>query len=248
VTRVAELAKTYVDWPMILRCGVGPTPPFRAYVVQRRHNAENVARLRQGAVGLHSHELEVRQGTKFDLICSLLVEHPPHDNEWVVLADDDVRLTRGNLGRFVAIADRCRFDIAQPGHDRRGFINFGITASKPLARARLTSFVEIGPLFAVSPASQSAVLATFRGARMGWGLEAIWYAMGLRLGIVDEIRMRHLAPAGKEYDIDQAVADRDELVRRYGINQGQPHETLSTIHAWQPIGFANVSEGRAASP
>jgi hypothetical protein len=235
MARALQLAKTYIDWPVMLRGRVGPIPPFRTYVVERRRNAKNVTRLREASVAFHSHDLDGKEGLKFDLISVLLAQNPPHSGEWIVVADDDVRITRGTLGAFVAIADRCGFDVAQPGHDRRGFINFGITVSKPFVRARHTSFVEIGPIFAVGPKSQSSVLRTFGGAGMGWGLETIWHDMELRLGIVDEIRMRHLAPAGNEYDVGKAVRDREELMRSHNLNREQAHETLSTIHAWRPI-------------
>jgi hypothetical protein len=238
--RLSDHVKARVDWPVALRPGKLAGAPFRVYVIARERNAAHVKALAEQADGrIEIWPLEQRPGRKFDLLDQLVRERPPAPDEWLVVADDDIRIIRGDLARLIAIAKAAGFDLAQPGHDRRGNLSHGMTISRPLARARLTSFTEIGPLFAVDPRVRDRVTATFAGSGMGWGLDvSVWPALTprLRFGVVDEVRMRHLGKVASEYDAQEALAEMHQTLAQLGVpDRGRPQETHHTWFAWHSI-------------
>jgi hypothetical protein len=86
-----------------------------------------------------------------------------------------------------------------------------VTRRRPLALARETAFVEIGPVTLLR-ARTFAALLPFPPLRMGWGLDVRWAALarehGWRLGVVDALPVLHAAaPAGSGYSRDAAVAE-----------------------------------------
>jgi len=182
--------------------------------------------------------LDEGHGRKFDLVDAMAREQPPDPDEWLVVADDDIRLVRGDLARFVAIADAAGFDLAQPALDRRGKVTSGITVSRPLTRARLTSFVEFGPVFAIRPAVRDVVTATFAGSGLGWGLRRVWHSLEppLRLGIVDEVRVLRRNAPDDEAEAAEARLEMYRTWERHGLVDGQqPEYTYRSWRAWQRI-------------
>ena len=182
--------------------------------VYRRRNAGHVVALARGAaargwtVKLHALDSTAPgltewtesegPGKKFDLIDQLMSTVSTAD--WWILADDDVEIVRGDLGRLVSIARLIGADVAQPAHHPRSHWNYHITLVRPGSRARTVTFVEIGPVVYLSGAA-AGHLAPFH-AGMGFGLEHRWSQAGLRLAVVDEVLMRHLSPTGADYDAD----------------------------------------------
>lgn len=230
-----DALKAGLDWPIAARFPLRPSDHRIAlYVIERLRNSDNVARLAAQVDEAHRWHLDERPGQKFELLNQLIRENSPRADEWVVFADDDVLISRGDLRRFVALSAALGFDVSQPGHDRRGFVNYGLTVSRIGTRARETTFVEIGPVFAVSPTARHRVVDTFAGSGMGWGLEQVWYSRGLKFGIVDEVRMQHLGKTGASYDVGGSVRAMHELLQRYGVQGQQPQETLRTWRAWKP--------------
>ena len=230
---ISNRIKAVVDHPLALRKAPSRPPPARGYVIGRGRNDEVVRKLVETDFPWHRWNLDESPGKKFNLLNRLLAMSPPQDGEWLVFADDDVVITRGGLARFLALANEAEFDIAQPGHDRRGYPNYGLTVSRPLSRARLTTFVEIGPIFAVAPSRRIDIIP-FRDEGMGFGLERRWFNLqpSVRFGVVDEVRMRHLVPAGTHYDSrllnEQVTRGWDHL--RFPLNQ--PQETLGHWPSW----------------
>src|SRR4051812_31242273 len=53
---------------------------------------------------------------KFENLNALLGQTPSGEARWVVVIDDDVELPHGFLDRFLAVAERFGFDLAQPAH------------------------------------------------------------------------------------------------------------------------------------
>jgi hypothetical protein len=174
-------------------------------------------------------------GTKFDLVNGLLA-HTDQPGT-VVVADDDFEFVRGDILSFAALANQAGLGLAQPAHVLRSNISHRITWRRPLSRARLTSFVEIGPVFVVSPSWRDAVLPFPNGIGMGWGLELDWMDLrprGLRLGIVDATPIRHLSAVGSGYESNR---EWDLLMKRLE-ERGNPgwkglRKTLETWRPWQ---------------
>jgi hypothetical protein len=156
----------------------------------------------------------------------------------VVIADDDAVFVRGDLVSFVAVAEQAGLDLAQPAHVLWSNISHRITWMRPLSRARLTSFVEIGPIFAVAPAWRDRVLPFPDGVGMGWGLELQWIDLreeGCRLGIVDSTPVRHLTRFATAYAPEEEI----ERLTRQLEERGAPgwrglRRTLATWRPWRP--------------
>jgi hypothetical protein len=138
-------------------------------------------------------------GSRLDLLSQLLGEP---DDRWLVIADDDIVFRQGSISDLVRAADMLGFDIAQPSHERGSYTTHRITRRVPFTVARHTTFVETGPLVAFSPRVAPSVVP-FAPLGMGWGIELLWQDMlhdGFQLGIIDAISLRHLFPAGIDYD------------------------------------------------
>jgi hypothetical protein len=176
-------------------------------------------------------------GTKFELVNRLLVERPPHDAQYVVVSDDDALFTRGSIVHFLDIAARAAVDLAQPAHALRSNISHRLTWARPLSIARLTTFVEIGPIFAVSPAWRDRIVPFPDGIGMGWGLDVAWADLrleGCRLGIVDATRIRHLTPFAAAYAPDEEVARMNRLLEERGAPGWRGlRRTLATWRLWR---------------
>lgn len=177
-------------------------------------------------------------GSKFDLLNELTGPSEDAETGWVVVADDDVSFENRGLVEFVETAEEARFGLAQPAHRLRSNISHRITWARPVSRARMTSFVEIGPVFAVAPDWRSRIIPFPSGIGMGWGLELDWADLrkeGCRLGIVDSVRMNHLAPVGGTYGFEAAAQELAELLERRGVPQWRGvRRTLATWRPWQP--------------
>jgi hypothetical protein len=160
-------------------------------------------------------------GGKFAL-CNALVRHvEPRPGEWVVVVDDDVVVPAG-LDAFVRRAAEAGFGLCQPAHSRDSNASHPVTVRRRLHRARWFSYVEIGPVFAVSPQWQPRVLPFPEDMGMGWGLELLWMDLereGLRLGIVDDVTMDHLVPPGRTYDLSVEGRRLETMLHERGARQ-----------------------------
>jgi hypothetical protein len=176
-------------------------------------------------------------GGKFSLINRLVGAAPLPTGSWLVVTDDDVTFTRGDLARFLAYCERAQLDLAQPAHTPASFYTHAFTVARPWSRARLTGFVEIGPLFALSPKGRSLFLP-FDESGMGWGMEFRWHeqiARGARLGVVDACHIVHHSPAGSDYGTD---AELQRMLEAVHIDSYEAISSLKgtygTWYRWQP--------------
>jgi hypothetical protein len=114
--------------------------------------------------------------------------------DWVLVVDDDVRLPRAFLDRFVAVCEAFALDLAQPAQTLRSHSAWKVTRRRPASLVRETRFVEIGPVTAFSRRAATD-LFPFPELRYGWGLDLHWAALagqrGWRLGVVDALPVRH---------------------------------------------------------
>jgi hypothetical protein len=174
---------------------------------------------------------------KFDLVNGLIAARPPAPGDHVVVADDDVVFVRGNLVAFVATAESAGLDLAQPAHVLRSNISHRITWRRPLSTARLTSFVEIGPLVAIAPEWRDRIVPFPAGVGMGWGLDLQWADLrdeGCRLGIVDATPIRHLSPFATAYVPDEEIAKLTQLLEERGAPGWKGvRRTLATWRPWR---------------
>lgn len=155
---------------------------------------------------------------------------------WLVVSDDDTAFEHGDLGELVALCGRASLDLAQPARSDPP-VHHPITLARRLSVARLTSFVEIGPLFVVGPHWRDRIVPFPDERGMGFGLELDWldlHRQGCRLGIVDAVRVRHVGAAGEEYDFAGEVQRvHAELVGRGYRGWADVQTTHETWRPWQ---------------
>ena len=187
-------------------------------------------------------------GAKFPLL-NRLATGPGNDRfDWIVVADDDVEFKRGSVGALLTVAEAAGLDFVQPAHTELSHRDNEITRRRAWAIARRTTFVEIGPVFAVRRPWSERVVPFPEDVDMGWGLELEWSdlsADGLRLGIIDAVPVRHVRPVGKGY-AKRARARAHECA---GAGAWAHEHPRHPPHARDVAGVAGaaVMVGRAAS-
>ncbi len=198
--------------------GCPPPPPLALVAVYRRHNAATVRRLLDGlpagsAVALWALDdpapaLEVvtcgsGPGGRMELLNRCVTALPERAGEWLVVCDDDVAFRRGGVGDLLRVGRAAGLDLFQPAHSYFSNFSWDYTRRRLLGVARRGRFVEIGPLFALSPRGRELVLPLYEASPFGWGVEALWASLesrGLRLGIVDAVLVDHLMPFASHYE------------------------------------------------
>jgi hypothetical protein len=156
-------------------------------------------------------------GSKLELVNRLLSEREVPDDAFVVVADDDVVFSRGDLPLCIAEGIAHRFDLFQPSHSWASHFTYRLLVHHPQSLARRTSFVESGPLYVIAPGARRKVLPLPERLGMGWGIEVLWSTLGLRQGVVDTCRIVHLDPmVGTTYDQAAAQQQLDDLLSATG--------------------------------
>ena len=164
-------------------------------------------------------------------LCNLL---PASAAGQLVVCDDDIMFERGGLRELLALTKACHFGLAQPAHAPRSYVNHAITRARPLTLARVTTYVESGPVVVISPEWRSRVLPFPEELGMGWGVDLVWsdlQKVGCRLGIVDGVSLRHLAPAARGYDVGPEAERLRAMMKTRGIES--LHAFQRTLDAWR---------------
>jgi GT2 family glycosyltransferase len=173
-------------------------------------------------LGRSQHNVELRVAAaagagKFENLNALIeaADKPAYD--WIVVLDDDVDLSTGFLDSFLFAAEAAGLQIVQPAHRLHSHAAWPITRRQRGVRSRRTTFVEIGPVTAFTPAA-AEVLIPFPNLRTGWGLDAHWAAIaaqrGWPIGIVDATPVGHtLRPVAADYPREDAIAEAQEFLR-----------------------------------
>ena len=222
------------------------TPTVEALVAQARSLDWTVAlwALDDVAGSLGPHTVGHGPGSRFALLNKLVTHLAPEPNRWVVVADDDVVVPEPGLGRLVSLAAHLGLGLAQPAHGPRSMVNHGFTRRRAASIARLTNFVEIGPVVAIAPAWRARVVPFPEDVGMGWGLELTWSDLrrdGCRLGIIDAVSMRHLSAAGTGYDASIEKERTHALLDERGVASMKGYQSeLVRWRPWQrraPAGF-----------
>ena len=160
--------------------------------------------------------------------------------DWLLVVDDDVRLPRAFLDRFVAVCEAFGLDLAQPAQTLRSHSAWKVTRRRPASLVRETRFVEIGPVTAFSRRA-GAELLPFPDLRYGWGLDLHWAAIagqrGWRLGVVDALPVRH------ESGLVAATYSREDAESEAaGFLAGRPY--LPSVRANEVIAVHRTARGR----
>jgi hypothetical protein len=236
--RAARLARTGPGGLDVLVIGVYRPGSSMADSLQSLHSERHNVRIALGSTGppdpaLSEHTVaENLSGGKFENLNQVREKmtgfrsehHSPREStpDWTLVVDDDVRLPRAFLDRFVAICEAFGLDLAQPAQTLRSHSAWKVTRRRPASLVRETRFVEIGPVTAFGRRA-AAALIPFPELRYGWGLDLHWAAVagrrGWRLGVVDALPVRHesalvgatYSRADAEQEAARFLADRPYL-------------------------------------
>jgi hypothetical protein len=200
----------------ILVTGVYRPGSLMAEALRSLHSETHNVRISLGAIGDIDPALAAETaaanlaGGKFENLNQVLGA-AGNSADWVLVVDDDVRLPRAFLDRFVALCEAFGLDLAQPAQTLRSHSAWKVTRRRPASLVRETRFVEIGPVTAFSRRA-AAELLPFPELRYGWGLDLHWAAIagqrGWRLGVVDALPVRHeSAPVAAAYPREDAEAE-----------------------------------------
>jgi hypothetical protein len=185
---------------------------------------------------LASYSYGAGKGAKFVLLNSLLSGVKCFaDFDWIIVLDDDVALYRGSLAAFVALAERTGMSLAQPAHSFGRYRSFRVNCCHPLSVARLTTYVEIGPVFAVSRRWAKRILPFPEEFQMGWGLDVLWSDLvqeGARLGVIDWVTLNHLSPLAKDYNRSPEYERMLQVLHERGYSSLR--EIQKTLAVWRP--------------
>lgn len=186
---------------------------------------------------LARHTVGCGPGGRVDLLSAIWLADPDRPAGPVVMVDDDVHITRGDLRVLLAIVDECGFDLAAPSHDGRGEWSIRFTLTRPLSVARWTTFIEGGPFVVVGPRWRDRVLPLPPDLGMGWGLELVWWDLvpeGCRLGIVDAVAIHHAVSAGQSYGLGPEQARGREMLHDRGLSRlSETYDVRGRWWCWQ---------------
>lgn len=170
------------------------------------------------------------KGPKLSGIKQLFADDPEliERYERVFFPDDDLELIAGTISEFLKYCSSSDLALAQPSLSHDSFVSRVVTLYNPVSLVRYTNWVEcMAPCF--SREALALCLATFDETLTGWGLDNLWCAMmssvGLGMGIVDAIQMRHTRPyGGPNYqhvrDLgSSAMCELLTLQKKYGVRQ-----------------------------
>lgn len=141
--------------------------------------------------------LEVKTPTpKFALLNAMLKQVEWLDQyDYLVIADDDIKVQAGFLDAYLAEVERYDLALAQPARTWNSYIDHHFVGQLLGVRARRTRFVEIGPLFTIRRDAYPALLPFDERTPMGWGYDFAWPCvmerLRKRMGIVDVTAVDH---------------------------------------------------------
>jgi hypothetical protein len=171
-------------------------------------------------------------GGKFENNNVLLSSATAREYDWLVVVDDDVLLAERFIDRALGLCERLDLGLAQPAQTLASHAAWPVVRRRPLALARQTDFVEIGPVTLIRR-DLAEELTPFPPLRMGWGLDLHWAALartrGWRLGVLDSLPVRHdEVSVAQKYSHPEALEEaRSFLAGRPFIPAGELGRTLA---------------------
>ena len=150
-----------------------------------------------------------------------LAPNPLAYYDWLVITDDDVKLSVDFLDRYISYARTANLAISQPAHRFASHASYEITRRRFGSLVRASRFVEIGPLTFLSAETFDDLLP-FPPSRWCWGIDVIWSDIAQRrgwtMGIVDAMAIGHMRPVAASYSTAEAVTEGRQLLQALGIN------------------------------
>jgi hypothetical protein len=126
---------------------------------------------------------------KFSIINSFLSTLDVSQFDYLIVVDDDIRVRTGFLDSFIGFQQHFNLAVAQPARTFNSFNDHKIVRRRFGSLARLTWFVEIGPLFSLRRDTFALLLPFDPDSPMGYGYDLVWPTLirkaEKRMGIVD---------------------------------------------------------------
>jgi hypothetical protein len=159
--------------------------------------------------------------------------------DWTLVIDDDVRLPRHFLDRFLVLCERFDLILAQPAQSRRSHAAWPVTRRKPRSLARETRFVEVGPVTAFRREAADRLLP-MPPLRYGWGLDQHWSAVAeqehWRIGVIDATPVRHEGQAiARTYSQTEAGAERERFLAEHPHLTRDEANVTVRVHGRLPV-------------
>jgi hypothetical protein len=158
-------------------------------------------------------------------------------NHWLVIADDDIQFVYPwTVATFLTVSDG--FDLAQPAHIWHSYHWADFNSQHARVLARDTTYVENGPIVAVSPRLRPRILPFPESTHMGYGTDVYWsdfVTEGYRLGIIDAIPIEHLQSTAVAYDDGPELEQAKAILAERGLtDMAEIMQNLAT-HRWFPF-------------
>lgn len=187
------------------------------------------------AIGENSVPIELSQNTilhlkektpKFKLLNKILSDIDLELYDYIIFTDDDIAIHDSFIDVYVHIVDKYELKIAQPARTRHSFNIHKIVLQKDNSIARVTNFVEIGPIFSFHSSIFKNVLPFPEDAEMGWGLDYVWPKIAeknsFKIGIVDLISADHsYRPQSKTYSNSSNMILMNKFLNKYENNKDE---------------------------
>ncbi|GGH13219.1 hypothetical protein GCM10007036_11640 [Alsobacter metallidurans] len=159
-------------------------------------------------------------GTKWDSIVRQFKAHPELLEQYthVMLPDDDLLMTAGDINRMFEVVVENGLTMAQPSLTYESYISWPILLHVPGFKLRYCNFLE-SMACVIDVRYLKSLLPMFEKHYTGWGTDMIWTMLmrdpPFRAAIIDEVQMTHTRPlySGPIYNtfVDMHVDPRDEV-------------------------------------
>lgn len=173
----------------------------------------------------------VDPGTKWDSIARHLLANPELLEQYthVMLPDDDVLMTAGDINRMFEIVVEHGLTIAQPSLTYDSYITWPILLHVPGFKLRYCNYLESMACVVESQYLKS-LLPMFEQHYTGWGTDLIWTMLmsdpAYQAAIIDEVQMTHTRPlySGPIYNTfaDRHVDPHEEVRKLTGSFDNYP--------------------------
>ena len=177
----------------------------------------------------------IDQGTKWDSLARHFRAHPEllDHYDYVMLPDDDLLMTAGDINRIFEITAAHDFTLAQPAMTMDSFVSYPVLMQCPGFKLRYVNHLEcMSPCIKTS--YMKKLLPIIEKYVCGWGADHIWAMLmeepAFKAAVLDEVTMKHTRAfyTGTLYDSfdKQGVNPFDEVKTVTALFENFPKRTV----------------------
>jgi len=148
------------------------------------------------------------------------------DSDYVLITDDDVVLPEHFVSEMLKITKFFGAEIAQPALTLDSYHSHKVTIQQKNTWARITNFVESGPVVLMSKIAFNYLTPFSKENPMGWGMDDEWSMIAQKRGwpllIVDSCAVQHCyRPVGARYNKTAARSDMRRYLSQKQVQVGE---------------------------